>query len=599
MNTKQDKPRVRSRQPLGHRWHSWLCLLFLLFTLAACTGPVENVWLDAPGWKRGQLIGETGLSNPASLALDEQGRLYLLLVDAAQNGVRPRVAALDRTLSVLWQRPLDVEFSRVDLPRIVWDGERLQLFWLSDGNLYSAAMDTSGAVVSTPDPLVAEGELDSYDVSVGDRGRISLWYAGSRREPGLYALRLDGDASQPVLVDEEGIEPRVRYDHDGNLHALWIRYPLGASQSVFYYGSYPQGEAEPGRQTEVAAPSISLTSTFQGPYFGIDEAHAYVFWSVLVRTGPQAGASETNFVSLPLGQPAQATRPQPLFVPSSSDLPYESAEETPLRAGPRVPLTGAGGSVPLGLESNPFVARELVVAARASIAFELRRQATQATLLYFRDGRPTAYQLLNFSPSSTGSPYVRSDDAGYLYATWLERAEERGFLVYLGSTAPDVLDTLDRLTLPDVGRMAAETIFGMLAGAALSPFVGILWLIGPLLALGLTSFLRRESEGTIAAGSLLSLVLALVIYWAVKLSTLPGATDYVPFSASIPIVPQWMEAPLRWGVMLTIMIVSLLTAWHFTYRRKTQSALYFLLIYVGVDSVLSLAIYGSIIFGFI
>jgi PAS domain S-box-containing protein len=278
---------------------------------------------------------------------------------------------------------------------------------------------------------------------------------------------------------------------------------------------------------------------------------------------------------------------------------HESAEETPLRAGPRVPLTGAGGSVPLGLESNPFVARELVVAARASVAFKLRRQATQATLLYFRDGRPTAYQLLNFSPSSTGSPYVRSDDAGYLYATWLERAEERGFLVYLGSTAPDVLDRLDRLTLPDVGRMAAETIFGMLAGAALSPFVGILWLIGPLLALGLTSFLRRESEGTIAAGSLLSLVLALVIYWAVKLSTLPGATDYVPFSASIPIVPQWMEAPLRWGVMLTIMIVSLLTAWHFTYRRKTQSALYFILIYVGVDSVLSLAIYGSIIFGFV
>jgi hypothetical protein len=81
--------------------------------------------------------------------------------------------------------------------------------------------------------------------------------------------------------------------------------------------------------------------------------------------------------------------------------------------------------------------------------------------------------------------------------------------------------------------------------------------------------------------------------------TLPGIGDYVPFSSWIPIIPGWLEWPLRWGVLLFIGASALLVAWHFTYRRRAHSALNFMLIYAGVDSVLSMAVYGSIIYGFL
>jgi hypothetical protein len=86
-------------------------------------------------------------------------------------------------------------------------------------------------------------------------------------------------------------------------------------------------------------------------------------------------------------------------------------------------------------------------------------------------------------------------------------------------------------------------------------------------------------------------------YWAGKLVTIPAMRDYVPFSAWLPIVPSWLNLPLRLGVPLLIAALALLIAWRYTYGRQNRALLFFMLIYIAIDGVLTMAVYGVIIFG--
>lgn len=573
------------------RLRLWPLFLLLLF-LASCSGVQQRAWLDAPGWKRGVAVGRMLVPDAATLALDDEGTLYSLLI--SDDG--PTVVALDRRAERLWERSLDLDLQRPDRPQLVWDGAQLRLFWIDGERLYAATMDTTGTLREEPQPISGEAPVATYDLAT-DNGRVAVWFAGSRRDPGLYALDPDDPSSAPRLVDEEGIRPQIAYDAQGHLHAVWTQYPSGAGEARFLYAG---SDAQQASGVVVLETPVSVTSTMEGASLGIEGETAYLFWSVVVRTGLGAGTATTEYVTFPLGQPQAATTPQRLYVPSSAELPYGDAPaDGPLRAGERAPLDAGGRATPLSLEANDVIVDELVVAARSTVAYQLRKEASQATLVFLDEGAAQGYQLLSFSRTATSSPYVRSDGDGYLYATWLEPAEPSGYRAYFASTAPDISSALQELRPADVQQMVVESIFGLLAGAVLAPFAAILWLIAPLIVLGLTAFMRREDEGLISAGTALSLALALAAFLAVKGLTLPGFNEYVPFSAWIPILPDWLGAVLQWSVPLLITLVALVVAWQLTFRRKSQSVLYFLLIYAAADSVLSMAIYGSVVYGFI
>jgi hypothetical protein len=599
------KKRIGSRQR-----GQWLLLLVLVLFLAGCTTYTERTWLNAPGWRRAIQIGTTSIPDRAPAAVSDDGTIYVLMIDEASS--RPHVVALNRQAEVIWERFLDVQLNRPDQPRILWDGAQLRLFWLDAGTLFTAALDEAGEVADAPRSLSGDLVAEGYDVAQDNSGAVAAWFGGSRNEPGIYAFaagQLEGD---PLLMDEEGITPHLEFDAEGNLHAVWIHYPPGSSETIVYYGDYADGEANAGAGAELTSMRVGITSVLEGPSFAVEDELGYLFWSIEVRTGPAAGTAETNYITFPLGAPEQVTGQEQLYVPADYDLTYEPAPEAPLNAGDRVLLGSGqamqgGQAVPMQLETDSMyvadaVAQEgeLVVAARSNVAYELRKQAAQATLLYLDDGEPVSYQLLSFTRTGTVAPAVSRDSDGYLYTTWLERGEEGGFLVYFSSSAPDIRQALSDIQAEDVGQMTVETIFGMLAGAALSPFTAILWMLAPLAVLGVTGFLRRNGNGgrKVSAGTIISLVLALIVYWMAKTLTIPGLQEYVPFSAWIPIIPQWLELPLRWGVPLFIALIALATAWHFTYRRNNQSVLYFMFIYAAADSLLTMAVYGSIIYGF-
>ncbi len=549
------------------------------------------------------LVGNSLAADPVSVALDDQGGMTLLFAVEVDGVARLQVKHFDRRLDLAWESVLQESLRSPMQPEIIWHGQRLRLFWIDEGSLYSATMDAGGNDSGDTRLLSNDAAVDSYGVALRGTQPVTAWFAGGPREPGLYAVNDVASSAEPVLVDDQGIEPELRVDAEGGLHAVWLRYPPGTTSPSFYYAYYGSGQVagSDGRAgTLLLTAFAGLSSVLTGPFLGVDDEHVYVFWTVEVRTGPQAGSAETNYIIFPLGRPAEIGEEQSLYAPADYNLDYEPATGTTLHSGSRVPLPVEGAlTAPMDLESNREPASELVVATQVMAAYELRKEARQSALIYFRDGRPVSYQLLSFTRSGSSFPYVRSDGQGYLYATWLEPAEPRGFLTYLSATAPDVNAALTTVSLSVVSRVVTELVFGLLSGAVLAPFAGILWLIAPLVVLAVTSFMRREAARGISPGSAASLGLAIITYWLVKMATLPGIGDFVPFSPWIPFIPPWLGVALQWSVIPLILLAALVTAWHFTYRRDAPSALYFLFIYAAVDSVLSMAVYGSIIYGFV
>ena len=87
-----------------------------------------------------------------------------------------------------------------------------------------------------------------------------------------------------------------------------------------------------------------------------------------------------------------------------------------------------------------------------------------------------------------------------------------------------------------------------------------------------------------------------MIFWYTKFATLGNVESFVPFSPWIPHLPAAWALPLQIGVPLLILLVSVFVAWNYTYRRNSESALIFTLIYIAVDAALTMALYGMLIY---
>lgn len=578
--------------------------LLVLAVSAGCASRPERLWLNAPDWSRAQLVGSTRSGGGAPLAVDDAGRIYLFLIADAGNVSHPRVIAFATNLVVAWDRTYsDVPLTGSSEPQIVWDGVAIQLFWLDDADLYHITVDRDGEGRGALGTVVDDQPVDHYVVAAGPRdgeapAPLALWYSSSRRDPGLYALPTGNLAGSPALVDAEGVRPRLRFDADGTLHAVWAHYPAGAGDKPLFYAAYPAGSYEPGPATMAAAPRTSATTVMEGPWLGLDAGDAYIFWTLTYYTGERAGQAEAYYITFPHGQPEERSPEHQLRVPYDYDLPYQVDAEARLKADQRVPIGPdyqGGGEFILQIAPNPNLSSELAVAFRVRVAHLMRKEEAQISTLFFQDGVPTGYQLLSFTAPNSTEPFLVSDNAGWLYVTWLERGDAPGLIVYLASTRPDVVAALGSVTPEDVGRIAADTLFGLVAGALLVPLV-LAWLVAPLVVLVLTGRLRDDDRPLTSIGGFFSLGLALLVYWIGKLVTLPAIVEYAPFTAWVPIIPAWLASILRVAVPLLIAALALVVAWYWTYRRQEGSAYHFLVFYALVDGVLTAAVYGVAVY---
>jgi hypothetical protein len=260
------------------------------------------------------------------------------------------------------------------------------------------------------------------------------------------------------------------------------------------------------------------------------------------------------------------------------------------------------GSAPYGntyiseLAVDPALAPELAIAFHTKLEYLRRKEQGQVSTVFFRDGAPAGYQQISFTSASSGFPAIVSDEGGQLYITWLESGAESGYDVYFSSTAPDIRKALSGLTWDDVGRLSAETLFGLLGGVVLVP-LALAWIIAPMVVLGVTSVIRRKEESFTSPGVLISLALAIATYWVSKLLLMSTIRDYVPFSAWLPFIPPALNLPLQVGVPLLIAGLALAIAWRLTYGQDRPSPFFFLLVYAVVDAALTMAVYGVTFYG--
>ena len=575
-------------------------LILLLAVLTGCSvTPDEHLWLKSPGWSRALFLGRTGISAPVAVHPDGQDVYALFLpFDRETDTYRLRlahfsiadnsVAYLDYALT-LSHRPLAVDLFRLD--------EGWRFFWLDGETLFTAVSDADGKWLEAPHALHPDMALNNFVVISRDGDWVVL-AGGTRRVPGIYAF-LPND--EVVTLADDGVWVRAMPDLDGNLHVAWALYPPGYARAALYYGVLPAA-ADWSALTAHKVQDLRLSTSVRldGLALGVDDTHVYMIWTTNTVAGLEAGTVETLYTSAPLGGLPDGV-PQDVYVPMTYDGVFDAPAPTDLLTGGRVDLRSApfapnNALHDLAVSTQP--ASELVMAYRSEMLHLWRKMRFQVNVLYWDDGEPAYSQPLSFTSTYSLSPSIALGNDGALYITWLEKIVSDDYSVYFASTHPQVVADMASMTWNERLDVTFQTLFGMLIGALLAPLAASVWMLAPLFVFLLLGFVRRwapPSWGT--AWDYLTLGFSLLAFWAAKRATLPGMLDYVPFSAWIPDIPSLLGLILRFAVPILIAALSIFVAWHYTYRRGNRASLYFLMIYIGVDALLSTAIYAVLIYG--
>jgi hypothetical protein len=548
--------------------------------------PIDRLWLRAPGWSRATLIGHTTAEHAVPFAFDAQGQPYLLLVPPELGGTRPQLVALDRSAQPRWHADLAAAPAAPTAPQLVWDGTALRAFWLSNQQLYGARIATNGEILEEPRLLSGAAVVESYSAVADANGRMAAWFGGTLRNPGVYALT--GDLAAPQQIDSDGIRPTLRFDPHGTLHAVWITESSAQQRDTrIAYTTVAAAERPAPSQTVLTIESYRAGDNVEGPWLGIDAQTVYLLWSA---TAPRSGAVFSQFASFPLGAPEQISEIQAFTLPMQSGVNYQASDGA-LNAGPRLTLGQAIGGPLTNISSNASAANELAVAL-VSQQYTNKQLVKQVSIMFTRNGAPSTYQILSNTPDNALTPYLASDAQQHLYASW-RIVGQNGYRVYFASTAPDLVAALRPITQGDLARMVIDTVFGLLTGAMLAPIAAVACLVGPLLVLGVTWFLRRKAETWRDWRVYLSVGAALLAFWIIKQALLESMANIVPFAAWVPIIPNSLGEVLRWGITLLSLVLGLWIAWRVTVRAGRYSAVLFVLAYIAVDSLITMAVFGE------
>ncbi len=581
----------------------WMAITLLLgIMLTSCSGVDEHLWLQSPGWSRAAFIGTTSTSSPVPMLLSMDGDVYALLseTEAEASTSTLNLVHFETRTGTANLAPIDVPLQLPKQLDLVWEDSDLRLYWVDRESLYTARVSTAGSVLEEPELLSGAGSVGSFSLALFPDGQTSLWFAGTRANPGVYVLN-DAFGDNPVRIDEQGIKIHTKVDQTGTLHAGWVHYPYGYEATQIRYAAYEPGIPPDEVQVQLVQKlQLGTSTTLDDFALGLDEKDIYFFWTTIVRSGLESGTVRSLYVDFPVGQVIPDAPPREIWVPTIYSLDFRKMPGG-FDVGQRVSLSSIDFPATNELQNistNPVVHDETVIVFRSPAQHLWRKTRLQVNLVYMRDGKPFAYQPLSFTPTSSSFPNVVSNLNNNLYVTWLEKQENNRYSVYLASTEPTMMASLDVLTLKEIGYIALESAFGMLIGVLLAPIAAAVWMIAPLLVLLLFSPLGRvRSEKASNVITVISLIVAVGLVWNTKLAVFPAMFEYVPFSAWIPEIPKNTGLVLQVLVPAITLVVSSLVAWHFTFRRGNYSSLYFILIYIGIDAMFTTSIYSVLIYG--
>lgn len=581
-----------------------LLVIFLAVILSSCSSQaLEKLWLKSEGWSRGVLLGDTALASTAEPVVDPRGQVYSMLFPRSEvddTRYQPTLVKISPDGASKEQIQLDFMIAQPRRAKIILQDDHFDLFWIDSNELKVIQFDKNGVLLSDIKVLSTEDRVDHMEV-VYWIGSYEIWYSGSQESPGIYALSGELDHLKKSIVDPEGIRINLFLDDQDLLHASWAKYPIAYGDIEFYYLkplSSRESELDP---VLVYTTGVSPSLRVDGPVIAVDEEVVYIFWSEAIVSGLDAGFRTTYFRYFPIGRPDTIRPPMAIHIPIIANLPASEFDYGDFQTGERIFVSSAIPSTSSieNIEILEASFSETAIVFRSRSEFKWRDYRNQANIAYISDGLVTSYQPLNYTSAESYYPSVVHDQDMNLYVTWLEKGEST-YRAYLTTTDPVKKTNIDIVTIDDYLYLGAEGLFGLLAGIVLSPFAAAAWggigLIGFVFNIVFSRFNKPISR---TIGEILSMAAGVGVFWFMKLATLPGLKtwDYVPFSAWIPRIPETLWDPLIYGVPVLIALIAFAVAYFNTYGKKNGSPINFHLLYCAVDSLLSCAIYGILIYG--
>jgi hypothetical protein len=461
-------------------------------------------------------------------------------------------------------------------------------------NLYHLVLTADGRLDSGPD-LLSSG-LDNcfeYDVATMSSGTMHVfWTEGAGTERDLYYVGLSpglGASTMPRVVARGVAHPVAAVGPNDGLHLLWEEPGRDEDTAELYLAVVT--DEIPESVSGLRLLDLPTGSRFfrTGPVVAFDQFHAYLVWTVEYRRDMTAPAiSEGWYASFSLESPSEVYA-RTLYLPVEEKPDYV-AYDSPLRSEYLVPSTGDEeyGSERLTYPAALGEHEEAMVTCGMTMMRGVSLEH-QIVNLIFRDGGLLGYQVAGNTTHWSRLSNVVADRDGDLHLSWVEGLEPGPSAVYYATTVQQIRQRVDGLTTDDVLFAVLNTAFSAVAGVPAIPFA-ILWVLPSLVWAVIVGRLLGDRMQGVAGYA--ALAVSVCIYQGSKLYFNPSLLDYVPFSVSIPFLSAGLYPTMRVVVPVGILGVSTVAALYAMIRGESRSLLAVSLVFILIDVLLTLTIYG-------
>lgn len=446
------------------KYTRWIIAIVTLLTLVALAPLVAQASTQAQMvprssevWSRGKIIGQTPVKQRIALQPAPSGGAFLIWLNLEQ---RLEMVHIGVGGEILLNRALEVVTKEARDPQLVigFDG-RLHLLWREGKHprttIRYALLQADGTLVRQPETL------SDPTVPVLDAPRLILDAAGQCHaiwadETGIRwtVLSAGGELMKsPTLLAPEGRFPTAQMDDRGHLHLVW-RWPKRSRVWLIYYTVLDLWSGIVSQPEELAEVHLRPYHRLGGPDIGLTLDMGYVFWEVR-DYGYVYSLGE--YASFPLESPQQSV-------------------VAPL--GPRRGQDEAGMYPLAGVQAPQIVALNKSVPDPE--AGELYSQIVVATM----GERRIQEDVVTASSRASLKPVLVKDDHSHLHVAWLETSGFGEYSVAYASTASEVIENYNTLTLLDIVDRVFDSVFrlstlvvslvGSLIAWACVPFVGLL-----------------------------------------------------------------------------------------------------------------------------
>ncbi|MDH7486200.1 MAG: hypothetical protein QHJ81_07960 [Anaerolineae bacterium] len=583
-----------------------LTAAWLVLAVAGCALTPTRSAKVSPDWSRGLRLGVASLPQPAALAVNEAGtEVHLAWSAQAEERTALRYVRLDEQGRVARDEMLATSLFLPREPQLVLDGSGvLHLFCLArlrssePEGLFHLPIGQEGQPLAEPVRLSGADETVTSMAALADRaGQVEVfWAVEGGPAPGIYHHRLGQEPVSTALVVPQGEYPAAAVDAEGGMHLAWLQGRQGGQKEI-RYAFFPGGDVGPAQGAVVASLHVGTGTLLQRPALGLDSSHVYIFWSAEYRGGLQAGSAETSWASFPLGRPDRSRTNQVLLPGEYPGLPFGRLPSPTWQARLTQRLLPDLWELPpegvtrySGFVYMPALAfgqwPELPVALSMMIRYRAH-DYVQPVMALFQGGQLLGYQVAGRTRHFSLYPRLAGDQAGNLHLVWVDQAGWGNYEIIYATTAAAARAHLDRLDATDVLVGVVDTVWGMLSGLSLIPLL-IPAVFVPLVCIVLYYIFGRE-DSLQEKGPRVVLLIALILYLGGKLLVLS------PVFATVPLLDYttgWLTPVMQWGSPVFVLALAVLALILYIRRAGRPSLFVGFLIFVLVDALLTLVLYG-------